>query len=397
MKKYTYLIIGGGMAAASAVKGIREVDSGGSIGLFSKESVPPYNRPPLSKGLWDEDGPDKEDIWREMDAIHNLDMYLDTAIVEINREEQLVFDEQSNQFHYEKLLLATGGDPTTLPFDEEGEHILYFRTLKDFERLYAESQEKDTFGVIGGGFIGAEIAASLREKNRKVVMLFPEHAIGSLRYPEQVAELITNEFKRKGIQVLGGEMVNNVIPTEDRYTITTQSGKSMVVDQVIAGIGISPNLSLAESIGLEVEDGIIVDKTLRTSDINIWAAGDVASFYSPHLEERIRVEHAENAKQMGRLAGKNMAGETEPYNILPLFYSDMFDMGYEAVGELNPEMKVIIDWKKKPEKGVVYYLDEAKGSVRGVILWNIWGKVDQARDLIASEEQFKPVDLVNRI
>lgn len=228
-------------------------------------------------------------------------------------------------------------------------------------------------------------------------MIFPEAAIGSLRYPEQVANLITNAYRQKGVEVLAEEKVTDVVPTNGKFTILTESSKSIVVDEIVAGVGIRPNLDLVENIGLEVDDGIIVDKTLRTSDINIWAAGDVASFYSPHLEKRVRVEHAENAKQMGRIAGENMAGGSKPYDNLPLFYSDMFDMGYEAVGELNPDLNVIIDWKKKPEKGVVYYLDDEQGSVRGVILWNIWGKVEEAREVIASEEHYEPVDLVNRI
>lgn len=397
LKKYTYIIIGGGMAGASAVEGIREVDPHGHIAVFSKESSPPYNRPPLSKGLWQEGEPTEADIWRGTDSIKGVDLYLDTGIVNIDRVKRLVFDGKLNVYHYEKLLMATGGTPKTLPFDEEGQNVLYFRTFEDFKALSENLEEKRKIGVIGGGFIGAEIAASLSMNDKEVFMFFPEKAIGSQRYPESLSKLITDKFKAMGVHVYEKELVNNVTSAKGKYTISTESGMHVEVDQVVAGIGIRPNLALAKQIGLETRDGIIVDKTLRTSDIHIWAAGDVASFYSPHLKERVRVEHAENAKKMGKTAGRNMAGKNDAYNILPLFYSDMFDMGFEAVGELDPDLKVIIDWKKRPEKGIAYYLDEDKGSVRGVILWNVWGEVDKARELIASEEKIKPVDLINYI
>lgn len=394
---YKYVIVGGGMAAASAVEGIREKDTDGKIGLFSKETNPPYNRPPLSKGLWVEGSTEVEDIWRQTEMIENLDLHLEKTITRIDREKQTVFDEEGEGYGYERLLLATGGAPKTLPFDPEGKNILYFRTLEDFNELYSNMEMMQKFGVIGAGFIGAEITAALKTNNKDVVLIFPEKKIGGKRYPEQIATLITDEYISRGVDVLPEEVVTDVERTGDRFTIHTKSGKVISVDKVVAGIGIVPNLKLAMDAGLETDEGIIVDKTLRTSDIQIWAAGDVATFYSPHLKERIRIEHAENAKQMGKIAGLNMAGESIPYNYLPLFYSDMFDMGYEAVGKLNPELKIIIDWKKKPEKGIVYYLDEKQGKVRGVILWNVWGKADEARELIASEDQLKPVDLVDRI
>ena len=136
MKKYKYIIIGGGMAGASAAEGIREIDPQGEIGLFSKETNPPYNRPPLSKGLWQAEAPKKEDIWRETGSIEGLDMYLDTEIIDIDREKRLVFDDKANGFQYEKLLLATGGTPKTFPFDPDGQNVIYYRTLEDLSLIH---------------------------------------------------------------------------------------------------------------------------------------------------------------------------------------------------------------------------------------------------------------------
>jgi NADPH-dependent 2,4-dienoyl-CoA reductase/sulfur reductase-like enzyme len=152
------------------------------------------------------------------------------------------------------------------------------------------------------------------------------------------------------------------------------------VDAVVAGIGIQPNVELAQAAGLTVEDGIHVDKYLRTSRPNIYAAGDVAAFYSPSLDKRLRFEHEDNALTMGQQAGRNMAGAQDAYTHLPFFYSDLFDLGYEAVGEVDARLDTLVDWKEPFREGVVYY--HADHRVRGVLLWNTWDQVDNARRLI---------------
>ena len=168
-----------------------------------------------------------------------------------------------------------------------------------------------------------------------------------------------------------------------------------VVDGVVAGIGIEPDVRLAEGAGLEVGDGIVVDEFLRTSSPDVYAAGDVANFYNPDLDERLRVEHEDNANTMGLLAGRNMAGAAEPYHHLPFFYSDLFELGYEAVGEVDARLETVADWKDLGREGVVYYLRE--GQVRGVLLWNVWEQVDAARRLIAEPGPFEADDLKGRL
>jgi NADPH-dependent 2,4-dienoyl-CoA reductase/sulfur reductase-like enzyme len=168
-----------------------------------------------------------------------------------------------------------------------------------------------------------------------------------------------------------------------------------VVDGVVAGIGIQPNVELAQEAGLEVENGIRVDASLRTSLPDIYAAGDVANFYHPALETRLRVEHEDNANTMGRQAGQSMAGKTVNYDHLPFFYSDMFELGYEAVGEVDSRHQTVADWKQPYREGVVYYLRH--GRVRGVLLWNVWEQVESARKLIAEPGPFRPEDLKGRL
>jgi len=180
-----------------------------------------------------------------------------------------------------------------------------------------------------------------------------------------------------------------------KFKLETESGKTLTADVIVAGIGIEPEVSLAKALGLAVENGIVVDAELHTTRPEIFAAGDVANCYSPALGMRRRVEHEDNANVMGAMAGRNMAGASEKYEYLPYFYSDLFDLGYEAVGEFGTDADIVEDWQEPFRKGVVYYTKA--GRVRGVLLWNTWNQVDAARKLIASEDTFTAAQLAGRI
>jgi NADPH-dependent 2,4-dienoyl-CoA reductase/sulfur reductase-like enzyme len=290
-------------------------------------------------------------------------------------------------------LLATGGSPRRLPFG--GEHIIYFRTLADYRRLRALTEKGQRFAVIGGGFIGSEIAAALTLNQKQVVMLFPGKRIGDRVFPHDLAQFVSDFYKEKGVEVLAGERVSGLEKRGNQLVVKASSGREVLVDGVVVGIGIEPNVELARAASLTVENGIVVDEFLRTSQPDIYAAGDVASFHNPALGKLIRVEHEDNANTMGRLAGRNMAGQPEPYHHLPSFYSDMFELGYEAVGELDSRLETFADWKQPNKEGVIYYLQN--GRVRGVLLWNVWGQVDAARALIVEPGPFRPENLKGRL
>jgi len=177
--------------------------------------------------------------------------------------------------------------------------------------------------------------------------------------------------------------------------VTTGSGRQLPVAAVVAGLGIEPNVALAEVAGLACSNGILVDAHLRTTHPDVYAAGDVANVFSDALGRRLRVEHEDAALTMGRAAGRAMAGDPAPYTHLPSFYSDLFDMGYEAVGTLDARLEMVPDWKEPFREGVIYYVED--GRVRGVLLWNVWGQVDAARALIGEPGPFRPEDLRGRI
>ena len=342
MAHYPYLIIGGGMAADAAVRGIRELDADRPIGLIGEEADPPYARPPLSKGLWK--GEPLDSVWRNTGE-RGVDLHLGRRAAALDLPGKRVIDDGSREYTFEKLLIATG----------------------------ALAEQGKSFAVIGGGFIGSEIAAALAMQGCKVTLLFPDDGIGARLFPADLARFLVGYYGEKGVEALPGEQV---------------TGLSQ------AGIGIVPNTHLAEAAGLEVEDGIVVDTGLRTSHPDVFAAGDVARFDAPSLG-RMRVEHEDNAVTMGRAAGRAMAGDPAAYSHLPYFYSDLFELGYEAVGQMDPRGEMVADWKQPFREGVVYYL--RNGRVRGVLLWNTWDQVDAARSLIAAPGPFSAAELVGRL
>lgn len=386
MRNYKYLIIGGGMTADAAVSGIRELDSKGSIGLISAESNPPYDRPPLSKKLWQ--GQSLESVWRHTKE-NNAELHLGRMVNKIDVQHKTVTDHRKEVYSFGKLLLATGGSPRRLPFG--GDNIIYFRTLGDYRRLRDRAITGKRFAVIGGGFIGSEIAAAMAMNDKEVVMLFPGSGICDRIFPFDLSQFLNDFYRQKGVEVRSGESAVGLERKGGKFVLKTQSGRELVVDGVVAGVGIQPNLDLATMAGLQTGDGIVVDEYLCTSRPEIYAAGDVASFYNPALDRRLRVEHEDNANTMGRLVGRNMAGSSEKYHHLPSFYSDLFELGYEAVGELDLRLNTLANWKEPYREGVVYYQQE--GRVRGVLLWNVWGKVDAARGLIGGRKTFRPDDM----
>jgi NADPH-dependent 2,4-dienoyl-CoA reductase/sulfur reductase-like enzyme len=184
-------------------------------------------------------------------------------------------------------------------------------------------------------------------------------------------------------------------PTDGGVELSLSDGSLLRVEAAVAGLGVTPNTALAEQAGLKVDNGIVVDAQLRTNVPDVWAAGDVANFYNPALDRRLRVEHEDAAVSMGRHAGRAMAGAADGYDTLPFFYSDLFDLGYEAVGQLDTRLTVVEDWRKPNREGVVYYLEHCR--VRGVLLWNTWDQVDAARALIAEAGPFGAASLKGRL
>jgi NADPH-dependent 2,4-dienoyl-CoA reductase/sulfur reductase-like enzyme len=384
VRSYRYLIVGGGMTGDAAAKGIRDHDAEGSIGLVSAETHPPYARPPLTKGLWKGDA--EESIWRGTDAVPGLELLLDRRIELLDLNQRVVQDSTGEEIGYEKLLLATGGTPRQIPGADD---VVYFRTLDDFRRLREVAKDGASVVVIGGGFIGSEIAASLRGAGCNVTMVFPEDGIGARIFPAPLAAFVTDYYREQGVEVLSGETVASIVGRK----VTLGSERELEPDVVVAGLGIVPNEALAARAGLPLDNGIVVDDRGRAGGRDdVFAAGDVACFPSAALGTMTRVEHEDHAKSHGRAVGANMAGADTPYEHLPFFYSDLFDLGYEAVGDTSSRLGTIEEWAEPNRKGVVAYLD-AERRPRGFLLWDVWGKVDAATELIRAGQPLDPRSL----
>jgi NADPH-dependent 2,4-dienoyl-CoA reductase/sulfur reductase-like enzyme len=399
IERFRYVIVGGGLAGASAVEGIREEDSDGSILVLGAEPEAPYHRPPLTKDLWTGDK-EVEDIF-----VHDEDWYgqRNVALRPRHRVTALepagrtVTSESGAVFGFEKLLLATGGAPRRLEVEGGGrDEILYFRTLADYRAL---RRSGDFNGlpvvVVGGSFIGSEIAAALSKQKADVTMVFPESLLCERIFPRELAEAVTETYRARGITIRSGDAPEAFLDDEAGLRVRTREGRTLPAATVVAGIGITPRAEIAREAGLGAPDGIAVNAQLRTEHADIYAAGDVALFRSPVFEEARRVEHWDNAQSQGRLAGRNMAGAGEAYDYLPFFFSDLFDLGYEAVGEVNSELETQAFWEQEFETGVVYYLEDDR--VRGVLLCNVWEKVDAARELIRSGRKMSAESLRDAI
>jgi NADPH-dependent 2,4-dienoyl-CoA reductase/sulfur reductase-like enzyme len=382
-ESYAYIIVGGGLAGSSAVEGIRELDRKGPILLMGSEKHLPYDRPPLTKKLWF--GKKKvEDIF-----LHKQDFYGQNNVVlaagvtarVLDAKNKTVTDDKGRTYRYEKLLLATGGAPRILSVpggDLDG--IYYYRYLDDYLRMRQEASAGKSAVVIGGGFIGSEIAAALALNNVKVMMIFPDLYLVGRIFPESLGMSLQRHYRERGITILNGEKPASFTKKNERFLTRTESGKEVESDMVIVGIGIALSLDLARNAGLQTANGIIVDEYLQASLPGIFAAGDNAFFPYQALGKQTRVEHWDNALNQGKQAGRNMAGAHEPYMHMPYFFSDLFEFGYEAVGEVDSRLETFADWQKENDTGVIYYLKD--GKVSGVMMCNVWEKVGAARDLI---------------
>jgi NADPH-dependent 2,4-dienoyl-CoA reductase/sulfur reductase-like enzyme len=255
---------------------------------------------------------------------------------------------------------------------------VYFRTLDDYHRLRAAAGEGVRAVVVGGGFIGSEIAAALSSAGCDVTMIFPEDGIGARLFPAELSAFVNDYYRDHGVTVLAGELVEGI----GGGSVTTKSGSTIEADVVVAGLGIVPATELAEAVGLAVDDGILVDEYGRAGGReDVFAAGDVARFPLPALGGTRRVEHEDHANTHGRIVGANMAGAAQPYDHVPFFYSDLFELGYEAVGDVDSRLDTVAEWAEPNRKGVVAYVD-GEGAARGLLLWDVWGKVDAGRELI---------------
>lgn len=391
---YDYVIVGGGLAGASAVQGIRELDAAGMILLVGEENHLPYDRPPLSKKLWF--GKKKvEDIFLHDRAFydqHAVTLALGAKAARLDPDAKTLTTTQGETYGYGKLLLATGCESRTLTIpggDLDG--ICYFRGLDDYLLTRGVATEGKSAVVIGGGFIGSELAAALNICKLHVTMIFPGALLCDRVLPDYLGRAVQQRFIEKGVRILASDKPVSFSKNGGKFITRTEKGEAIESDIVIVGVGVIPEMELARSGGLAVGNGIVVNEYLQTSRPDIYAAGDNAFFPYQALGQPMRIEHWDHALNQGKWAGRNMAGAHEPFTYQPYFFSDLFEFGYEATGEVDSRLETFADWQKENDTGVIYYLRE--GKVRGVMMCNVWDKVEAARELIRKGERMSPEKL----
>jgi 3-phenylpropionate/trans-cinnamate dioxygenase ferredoxin reductase component len=331
----TFVIVGGGLAGAKAAETLRDEGFEGRVVLIGEEAVRPYERPPLSKDHLRGEGED--------DAIfvHGEDFY-ETKSIELRtgtRAARLDVDasevelEDGERIGFDKLLLATGSTPRRLPVpgaDLPGVHLL--RTVGDADRLRGSLSPGARLVVIGAGWIGCEVAASARQIGAEVTMLAPEAVPLERVLGPEVGALYRDLHAGHGVNLALGNGVE-AIEGSDRVTgVRTSDARVLGADVVVIGVGVAPRTELAEAAGLDVDNGVLVDDRLRTSAPNVFAAGDIANAEHPILGGRVRVEHWGTALEQGPAAARNMLGQDLPYERIPYFFSDQYDVGMEYAG-----------------------------------------------------------------
>lgn len=335
-----YLIIGGGLAGGRACQGIRRVDTEGSVTVIAGEKHLPYQRPPLSKGyLTGKQGLDR--VYVKDDAFYaenHIELIQGVRATQVDRAAHSVLLEDGRILRYDKLLLATGGYAWRLPIpgnDLPG--VFTLRTIDDANAVRQMAQLGGQALVLGGSFIGAEVAASLTQLGLKVTMAFPESRLLQSVAPEALSARLRAQYQEHGVQILTGVKPLSLGGGGKVEHAQLDNGQSLQVGMVVMGVGIRLHTELARDAGLELGErgAVVVDEFLRTSDPDIYAAGDIAAWPDPTFGKRLRVEHWDVAWRQGLRVGYNMAGQAKPYTALPYFFSDLFDLSFEAWGDLT--------------------------------------------------------------
>jgi NADPH-dependent 2,4-dienoyl-CoA reductase/sulfur reductase-like enzyme len=388
----TFVIAGASLAGAKAAETLRDEGFDGDIVLLGTELELPYERPPLSKGyLQGKD--ERASIYvhpQEWYAEHGVDLRLGHTVTAIDRAGTAVAvagPAGTATVSYDKLLLATGASPRRLTFTgSDRPEVLYLRTAADSDRLREALQPGPRVVVAGAGWIGLETAAAARSYGCPVTVLEPQSGALHDQLGPELGEVFTGLHRSQGVEFRFGERAEEFRPG----LVVTSAGAEVPADLLIVGIGAAPNDQLAADAGLVVDDGVLTDEALRSSDANIFAAGDVANSFNPLFGRRIRVEHWANALDGGPAAARAMLGQPVVYDKVPYFFSDQYDLGMECAGLPTPGSYDDIAFRgdRAGLEFIAFWL--SSGRVVAGMNVNVWDVSDDIQALIRSG---RPVDL----
>jgi 3-phenylpropionate/trans-cinnamate dioxygenase ferredoxin reductase component len=389
-----HLIIGGGVAAAKAAEGLRAAGGEGPAVVMTAEPELPYERPKLSKEfLRGEAGRQQtrthDEAWYRK---HDVEVLLATRASTLDPSTRTVTTEVGDQLQYGGLVIATGAIPVRLGLPgEDLEGVYYLRTVDDSERLRAAISRAETMVVIGGGFIGAEVAASGTQMDTRVTLLELAETLWTRAVGPQMGRFFEDFLRDRGVHVRTRTGARELEGDGGVEAVVLPDGTRLHADVVVIGVGVRPDVDLAERAGLQVYDGILVDEHLRAAD-QIWAAGDVANAAHP-LFGRVRIEHWAEALNQGLIAGRNLAGATQRYDRVPYFFSDQFDLSLSHLGHVREWDRLVVrgDQNVKEPRFVAWYLRQ--GVPRAALIVNDPDAEDTVREVIRRDEPVEPEQL----
>ena len=385
MRTFDYVIVGGGLAAVSAVDGIREFDPDGSIAMFTDEPDPPYHRPPLSKEFFQAEGAPRDLLHvkpaRWFDAQDRLSLFTDSPVTRLDARAMTVYTADDRRVRGGRILIATGGRPRRL--EVPGSHlagVATLRTAADSEYLREAARCATRVVLVGAGFIGMELASTLSKIDVDAVVVEVAPRVWGRVFPEAVSSFLRRYFEERGVRFMLGSAVT-ALEGEGRVSrVLLDSGEEVAADLAIMGVGMTPNDELGAEAGLAVHDGIVVDGFGETTAAHIYAAGDVARFPDPVAGGLARVEHWDHARAHGRHAGRNMAGAGEPFDHLSYFFTHVFDLSINVFGETADVDRTIVSGEMGSGRSIVYCV--TGNQLTGTILINATGAMDDCRALV---------------
>jgi 3-phenylpropionate/trans-cinnamate dioxygenase ferredoxin reductase subunit len=389
-----YLIIGGGLAGGHAAGSIRKIDGSGRIVLVSSERFLPYDRVPLSKGYLVDKIPREQLFFRKDDsyAKDKVELIIGREVKEIHVSQRTVMLDNRQELSFQKLLFATGGYPKKIPIpgsDLEG--VYYLRTIDQCEALKEGLSKSNSAVIIGGGFIGCELASAFVTKGLETTIIEMGPYLLNMALDEETGRFIENYHSRRGVKILCNSTASRLIGEEGYVKgIELKDGRVLNADLVVVAVGIGLHTDLAEQAGVKVDRGIVVNEFLETNIEDIYAAGDVARFYSPLFKRHLRLEHYDVAVKHGQIAGENMAGQKKKaFAELPYFFSYQYDLKINAYGDLTSRTKIVSKQNgSNLNDGFLQFYLNNDGVVDAILSINSkWSSLKEARELILQRKK----------
>ena len=369
------LILGGGQSALYAAREIRRNDEESFITVLGEEMQLPYERPPLSKDFLLNKKNEQDLVFNSSNVLEDKKIdYVNTKIIKVDFETKTLFSDDTKKYNYDILLIATGSENNKLKLDSNlGDEIYYLRNLEEAKIIKEKIKNKNKIIIIGGGFIGLEIASSLSQLNKNVCLIEIGNQLMGRIIPKQIADLVKKSHETEGNNIILNKKILQITKNKENYKILLSDNSELESDFIIAGIGSRPSVSIFENTNLKLDNGIVTNEFCETSINDVYAAGDVSNFYHPLYKEHIRLESYQHAQNHGICAGKNISGIKTEYSSIPWMWSDQFNLNLQLAG-ICENFDEIVKRGKDINNGIIYFFLKNK-SIKGACGLGIAGKI----------------------